>query len=62
MDVFEAIDSRYVVPSAGPPVFLDPELAHLNVVTGDERDVFASAPSSFATLAESSPARSRVTA
>ncbi len=36
----KAIDARYVVPSAGPPVFLDPELSHLNVITGDELSIF----------------------
>ena len=32
----EAVDARAVVPSAGPPCFLDPELFGLNVITGDE--------------------------
>ncbi|HVE18591.1 MAG TPA: Rieske (2Fe-2S) protein, partial [Ilumatobacteraceae bacterium] len=29
-----------VVPSAGPPAFLDPELFRLNVITGDEPSIF----------------------
>lgn len=37
----EAIDARAVVPSAGPPCFLDPDLFHLNVVDGDELSIFA---------------------
>lgn len=40
MHYVQAVDSRYVVPSAGPPVFLDPELSHLNMVTGDELSIF----------------------
>ena len=36
----EAIDARAVVPSAGPPAFLDDALFHLNVVTGDEPSIF----------------------
>ncbi len=36
----EAIDARAVLPSAGPPAFLDPELFHLNVITGEEASIF----------------------
>jgi UDP-MurNAc hydroxylase len=36
-----AIDAAAVAPSAGPPCFLDPELAPLNVVTGNEVSIFA---------------------
>jgi UDP-MurNAc hydroxylase len=36
-----AISATAVAPSAGPPCFLDPELAGLNVVTGDEVSIFA---------------------
>lgn len=36
----EAIDARAVVPSAGPPAFLDDELFHLNVIHGDEPSIF----------------------
>ena len=32
-----------VVPSAGPPCFLDPELFGLNVITGDEMSIFPDA-------------------
>jgi UDP-MurNAc hydroxylase len=36
----EALDARYVVPSAGPPCFLDPELFRFNVIRGDEPSIF----------------------
>ena len=36
----ETIDGRAVVPSAGPPAFLDPALFHLNMITGDELSIF----------------------
>src|SRR5215213_7854673 len=39
----EVVDARVVVPSAGPPCFLDPDLAPLNVVTGDEISIFPDA-------------------
>ena len=34
------IGARAVVPSAGPPCFLDEDLWHLNVITGDEMSIF----------------------
>ena len=40
MRYVEALDARAVVPSAGPPCFLDPELFGLNVITGDELSIF----------------------
>ena len=40
MRYVEVVDARAVVPSAGPPVFLDPDLFHLNVITGDELSIF----------------------
>jgi UDP-MurNAc hydroxylase len=40
MRYVEAIDARHVVPSAGPPCFLDPDLFHLNVIDGDEPSIF----------------------
>lgn len=40
MRYVERIDARAVVPSAGPPAFLDPELFHLNVIRGDEPSIF----------------------
>ena len=40
MRYVDAIDARAVVPSAGPPAFLDPDLFHLNVITGDEPSIF----------------------
>ena len=36
----EAIDGRFVVPSAGPPAFLDPDLFAFNVIRGDEMSIF----------------------
>ena len=38
-----AIDARVVVPSAGPPCFLDDELWGNNVITGDELTIFPDA-------------------
>ena len=35
-----AVDARAVAPSAGPPCFLDPDLAPYNMVTGDELSIF----------------------
>ena len=40
MRYVEAIDARAVVPSAGPPAFLDPELYGFNMITGDELSIF----------------------
>jgi UDP-MurNAc hydroxylase len=40
MRYVEAIGARTVVPSAGPPVFLDDELFHLNMIRGDEPSIF----------------------
>jgi UDP-MurNAc hydroxylase len=40
MRYIEAIGARAVVPSAGPPAFLDDDLFHLNVITGDELSIF----------------------
>jgi UDP-MurNAc hydroxylase len=40
MRYVEAVGARAVVPSAGPPCFLDPELFGLNVITGDEASIF----------------------
>ncbi len=36
----EALDARAVVPSAGPPCFLDPDLFRFNVIDGDETSIF----------------------
>lgn len=41
MKYVEALDAAAVVPSAGPPCFLDPALFHLNVINGDELSIFA---------------------
>jgi UDP-MurNAc hydroxylase len=40
MRYVENIDPRAVVPSAGPPCFLDPELFGLNKIDGDEASIF----------------------
>ncbi len=40
MRYVESIGARAVVPSAGPPVFLDDDLAHLNMMNGDEASIF----------------------
>ena len=40
MRYVESVGARAVVPSAGPPCFLDPELFHLNVVDGEEPSIF----------------------
>ena len=36
----ERLNARAVVPSAGPPCFLDEELFHLNMITGNETSIF----------------------
>lgn len=36
----EALDARAVVPSAGPPCFLDPDLFRFNMIDGDELSIF----------------------
>jgi len=38
MRYVESISARAVVPSAGPPCFLDDDLIHLNIVDGDAAD------------------------
>ncbi len=40
MRYVENIDARAVVPSAGPPCFLDPDLFGLNMIDGDELSIF----------------------
>lgn len=35
-----AVDARAVLPSAGPPCFLDPELFHLNMITAKDVSIF----------------------
>jgi len=40
MKYVEAIDATAVVPSAGPPAFLDDDLWHLNMFDGDELSIF----------------------
>ncbi len=36
----QTLNAKAVVPSAGPPCFLDESLFHLNVITGDEISIF----------------------
>jgi UDP-MurNAc hydroxylase len=50
MRYVEALDARAVVPSAGPPAFLDPALFGLNMVTGDELSIFPDQRSFIARL------------
>jgi UDP-MurNAc hydroxylase len=50
MRYVEAIDARAVVPSAGPPAFLDDDLWHLNMITGDELSIFPDQRSFLARL------------
>ncbi|HEX9260614.1 MAG TPA: Rieske 2Fe-2S domain-containing protein [Acidimicrobiales bacterium] len=38
-----AVGARAVVPSAGPPCFLDPDLFQFNIITGDELSIFPDA-------------------
>jgi UDP-MurNAc hydroxylase len=51
MRYVEAIDARAVVPSAGPPAFLDDDLWHLNMIRGDELSIFADQHAFIARLA-----------
>ena len=51
MRYVEAIGATSVVPSAGPPAFLDPELFRLNVITGDELSIFPDQRSFMSRLA-----------
>ncbi len=50
MRYVEAIGARAVVPSAGPPAFLDPALWGLNMITGDELSIFPDQRSFMARL------------
>ncbi len=40
MRYVEVLNARAVVPSAGPPAFLDPDLFGLNMITGEELSIF----------------------
>ena len=53
MRYVESVGARAVVPSAGPPCFLDPELYHLNVIRGDEPSIFVDQRTFLDRLAES---------
>jgi UDP-MurNAc hydroxylase len=48
----QAVGARVVVPSAGPPCFLDPDLFRFNVITGDEASIFPDATAFLARLDE----------
>lgn len=52
MRYVETIGARAVVPSAGPPAFLDPDLFQFNVITGDELSIFPDQRSFMSRLAE----------
>ena len=47
----EAVSARAVVPSAGPPCFLDPDLFRFNLITGDEATIFTDQPRFMEALA-----------
>jgi len=51
MRYVENIDARYVVPSAGPPAFLDDDLFALNMIDGDELSIFPDQTAFLARLA-----------
>ena len=51
MRYVETIDARAVVPSAGPPAFLDPELFQFNIIDGDELSIFPDQQSFMSKLA-----------
>ena len=44
MRYVESVDAAAVVPSAGPPCFLDPDLFGFNMITGDELTIFSDQP------------------
>lgn len=50
MRYVDRLDARAVVPSAGPPAFLDDDLWHLNVIRGDELSIFPDQRSFMARL------------
>jgi UDP-MurNAc hydroxylase len=52
MRYVEKLDARAVVPSAGPPCFLDEELFGLNMIDGDEISIFPDQTAFLARLAD----------
>jgi UDP-MurNAc hydroxylase len=48
----ESIGARAVVPSAGPPCFLDPDLFGFNLIAGDEATIFTDQPRFMDALAQ----------
>ena len=53
MRYVEKIDARAVVPSAGPPCFLDHQLFDLNMIDGDELSIFPDQTTFLAMLNDS---------
>jgi len=51
MRYVETVAARAVVPSSGPPAFLDDDLFHLNVIRGDEASIFTDQRSFLSRLA-----------
>ncbi len=51
MRYVEKVDARAVVPSAGPPCFLDDDLFALNMIDGDELSIFPDQTAFLARLA-----------
>ena len=51
MRYVDRLGARAVVPSAGPPAFLDEDLFHLNVIDGDELSIFPDQSSFMTRLA-----------
>lgn len=49
-DFIKAVDARTVVPSAGPPAFLDPELFHLNDFGEDPTSPYLDQPTFLAEM------------
>jgi UDP-MurNAc hydroxylase len=52
MRYVETIGARAVVPSAGPPAFLDPDLFQFNVIDGEELSIFPDQVSFMSRLAD----------
>ncbi len=52
MRYVEKIGGTAIVPSAGPPAFLDPDLFAVNMITGDEASIFPDQTVFLAKLAE----------
>ncbi len=55
-----AVGATTVAPSAGPPCFLDPDLRHLNVITGSELSIFPDQTALLARLAAAGSSAGRL--